>query len=244
MKSLRKALNILEYISCQDGHAVTPSELAKNCKINTTSCVRMLQTLSDRGYLQQVSRKQGYVSGPALVTLGCRESIYKELVNASTSPLKKLSKQIHGLVNISILYRDKRYLLYHYGASPGIQMHNFITPPWIYNENATERLLLAAAQDEDRNRIIKEIGLPEGQNSLTEFKQELDDIYKKGYVKFWSEGRRYWIAGRLVVAPSYPNAAIGFGVETEAEADMAIEYTKETAEEIKRNLQPNQLFPC
>lgn len=237
MKSLRKSLDILEYITCQNGRGVTPSELSEKCGINITSCVRMVQTLADRGYLEQISRRDGYTGGPALVTFGYRKNKYNQLVEGSVEPLKKLSARIRGMVNISVIYRDQRYLLYFCGATPNIASPK-VSMTWNYLENATERLLLAARPKADRLRIINQTGLPDTYSSMTEFERELDNALKQGYVKFWSARQNYWIVGGLVTFPDYPAAAIGFGVLTENDADQAIGFVRDTAEEIKQNLTP------
>lgn len=238
MKSLRKSLDILEYITCQNGRGVTPSELSEKCGINITSCVRMVQTLADRGYLEQISRRDGYTGGPALVTFGYRKNKYNQLVEGSVEPLNKLSSRIRGMVNISVIYRDQRYLLYFCGATPNIAAPR-VSTAWNYQENATERLLLAAKPQAERRRIINQIGLPDAYASMTEFERELDNTLKHGYVKFWSARQNYWIVGGLVMVPAYPVAAIGFGVPTEDDADQAIKLVCDAAEEIKQNLSPD-----
>jgi DNA-binding IclR family transcriptional regulator len=237
MKSLQKTLDILEYITCQNGRGITPSELSKKCGVNITSCVRMVQTLADRGYLEQLSRREGYVPGPASAAFGYRKNKYNKLIEGAIEPLKKLSQRTRGMVNISVIHRDKRYLLYFCGATPNINLQRF-SMKWHYLENATERLLLAAKPQEDRKRIINQIGLPDIYGSMEEFEHELDEILNQGYVKFWSTFQNYWIVGGVVIVPEYPIAAIGFAVPTEADADLAIGYVLEAAEEIKRNLSP------
>jgi len=247
MRSLRKALNVLEYISSQNGHPVTPSKLSEKCGINLTSCVRMVQTLTEGGYLQQISRRAGYVSGPALVALGAKNSLYRQLVDAAAGPLAELAAEIQALVNISILHHGERYMLSHYGTvEDSVKLfYHYVKPPWSgYWANATERLLLAAAEKKELECALKKHGLPKIYESVEQLEEELSAIRKQGYVKFWSDYRQRWVAGVLIRAEGFPVAAIGYYVFTEEDADHSIEISLRTAEKIAETLSQNAMQFC
>ena len=246
MKTLNKGLDILEYVSAAGGLPVTPSQVAAELQINVSSCVRMMQTLCERGYLMQLSRRGNYVTGPNLTTYSCRHSLFNSLVAGAREPMKKLSDRIHALVNLSVVHCDRRYLIYYCGYTPGISVRTLVNYPrhWNYAENATERLLLAAADRKERERIVGEIGVPENFTSMEDFFQELDRLRKAGTVKFHSRMQKLWIAGGLVLTRKYPPATIGFGVPTEPEADFAVRAVAECCAEIRANLEPpDGLFP-
>ena len=87
MKTLQKALDLLELVSTRDGEAVTPKTASEKLGINQSSCVRLMQTLTDRGYLTQVSRRAGYTGGPALTAYGCRKTCCNALAAAAVDRL-------------------------------------------------------------------------------------------------------------------------------------------------------------
>ncbi|UKI30498.1 MAG: helix-turn-helix domain-containing protein [Lentisphaeria bacterium] len=127
MKTLQKALDLLELVSTRDGEAVTPKTASEKLGINQSSCVRLMQTLTDRGYLTQVSRRAGYTGGPALTAYGCRKTCCNTLVAAAGEQLRRLSTELGGrMINLSVAHRDRRYLIFQCGhtqGSPGGRFH-------------------------------------------------------------------------------------------------------------------------
>lgn len=236
MKSLSKALDVLEFVICREGEAVTPSDAAVACGINTSSCVRMIKLLVDRGYLEQVSRRSGYVAGPAAVSLGDRKSVYGRLAEAATAPLTVLAEQIGGLVNLSVCHQGRRYIVKHLGRETKVRL----APAIRYNDNfydsATGRLLMATMSRDDVARLVGRIGLPSGIGDLAGLERELALYRQRGWVKFWSDIQQLWVVGSLVEVSGFPSAAIGFGVIGEAEADDAVGWSGTAAAGIEANL--------
>ena len=244
MKSLYKALDLLEYIILQDGRPVTPSELAENCNVNITSCVRMVKTFTERGYLIQVSRRDGYIGGPALVTASAYDSVYYRMRQAAPSPIGRLSRRLGCMVNLSIIHNDRRYLLYVCGQTQKYHVYPVFSKPWDYLNNATERLLLSACDAATRHRIIQKIGLPEGISSYDELMHQLDAYKKAQSVAFFSETFKRWIIGGLMLADGYPPAAIAFNVKSESEVSPAIEQALNCVKEIEAGLTLNTGLIC
>ncbi len=244
MKTLRNALDVLEFVAANGGLPTSPSAAAQATGLNLSSCTRIMQTLVSRGYLVQQSRRGGYQLGPAAATYGNRPGRYSELVDAAREPMRKLAREVHAMVNLSVIHNDRRYILYQCGYTEGVRPASTISMPWNYLENATERLLLSAADHAERQRILRAIGLPDGFASEDEFLRELDRLAAAGTVKFYSDFQKHWIVGGLMAVPGYPTAALGLGVATEPDADRAIRLVHECAGEICRPLAPRTAFAC
>lgn len=245
MKTLQKALDLLEFVSTRDGAAVTPKSAAEKLGINQSSCVRLMQTLTDRGYLVQVSRRAGYTGGPALTAYGCRTTCSNTLAAAAAEPLRKLSAELGGrMINLSVAHRNRRYLIFQCGHTPGAKVGDFIGHTWDLKENATELLLLAAAPEAERFRVLQQAEIPERYPSLEEFLAELDRLHQLRHVVFYGERQRMWIVGGLLEAPGFPASTLGFGMESRVEAEKSLPAVHRCMDAILHRLAPPVPFNC
>ena len=245
MKTLQKALDLLEYVSTRDGEAVSPKKAAEKLGINPSSCVRLMQTLTDRGYLVQISRRGGYVGGPALTAYSCRTTCCNALAAAAAEPLREFSREIGGrMINLSVAHRDRRYLIFQCGHTPGAQVGDFIGHTWDLEANATELLLLAAAPETERLRLLRQTAIPKRFASQEEFLLELDALRIQRHVIFYSERQAMWIGGGLVEAAGFPAATLGYGMESRAAVETSIPALHRCMETILRRLAPPVPFNC
>jgi len=239
MKSLKKALDILEFIVNHGNQPVTPGMAAGKLGLDAATCVRVMQEFTGMGYLVQVSRRAGYMPGPALFTFSDRAQWqFCRLARAAAGPVKNLARQLNTLVNISVLHNGCRYILYHYSAdgSRDISLqtrysHDFYT-------TATGRLLLATLPETEAAGLCTRIGIKDFAGNPVEagpFLEELKTIAAEGRVCFRTPDRQLWIIGALVRAGGFPPAAIGFGAQGES-GEMALRAAGETARQIEGNL--------
>lgn len=243
MKTIRKAIEIIDHIVCRNGKPVTPGNLSKYYGINASTCVRILATLEDCGYVEKVSRKSGYILGPAMTISFSQRGKYNDIVHASEASLVEFVREFNCMINVSVMHNFKRYILSYHGEVAGLEIVPNTPERWNYHENATERLLLAFMNKDDRQTMITRNSLPPGVNSMDDLNQELDRYYKKGSTKFWSDTQAHWIGGCASSIPQYPTIAIGFAINPEDKLDRAIKYGSEiTLPKIKQNLMNKQYY--
>ena len=235
MKSLNKTLDILEYVFNSDGVPSTPGEVASNIKINAATCSRIMTELMERGYVEKVSRRTGYVPGPVLYALNTRQSLYARIARAAAAPVRQLAIDVSSMINISVMKDGYRYVLYFYS---GDEKRKFPLQTKYFHDHyttATGRLLLAVSPEQDIDFAIGKLGFPKegwnGINSKTELLKELAKIAKAGTVKYPQDD--IWIVGSLVNVPGCPASAIGFGVTTREKADEAAAMLKKTVADIE-----------
>lgn len=228
MQSLNRALDLFEYIMASNGKPVRPSELAAYCKTTPASCVRTLKTLTARGYLAQVSRREGYILGPALAARRGEHGVYHQLRQAAQEPLRQLARRFHGMANLSILHQLRRCLLYTTGESGQLRGSPPLLKPWYFKKNATERLLLSTLSAAERRQVFQETGLPDGFASEAELFAELDRYRREKALTLYFEPQQITVAGALFEAPGFPAAAIAISSSDparEAEAKAAVAAT-------------------
>lgn len=185
MKSLDKALALLEYVVLQNGAPVTPGDAARALGMTAANCTRLMRNFVERGYLTQISRREGYAPGPMLPALCTRSNPFQRLAAAAAPEITALADTLGCQVNLAVLHREERIMLCcRFGDPAAIpwQRFRFTDHEW----TATGRLL-AAARDEG-----------DGAAASIRFRQgELE------------------IIGRLIRLPGYPAAAFGFGTAPE-----------------------------
>jgi len=233
MKSLQKTFDILEYVVLRNGENVTPSRAAEELGINAVTCTRIMGELVKRGYLVQVSRKDGYIPGPMLITLNTRHNGYEQLAAAAKDPIRRLSERLRCQVNLAVMNRGRRIMLcYHLGGQNLKPWPRFaFADHW---ETATGRLLIAQMEEKEARKLIHEAGIRPFPG------KELEQIRREGWVRF--EQDRLIVIGRCIRIPGSPVAAFGFGVLPQQER-TAMEASAETAAEIVRIVQrPNQAY--
>ena len=160
MKSLHKIFDILEYVVLQNGRRVTPTEAADAVGINIATCTRIMGELVKRGYLEQISRKDGYISGPMIVSVATRDSMFKQMASAAAEPVFQLSVALTAQVNAAVMHNSSRVMLTYYFRD------YYMTVPWKqfffrdHWKSAAGRLLLASLDDREARRIcLKELGM-------------------------------------------------------------------------------------
>ena len=228
-KSLHKTFDILEYVVLQCGRSVTPGEVATYAKLNAATCTRIMGELLERGYLNKVSRKAGYVPGPMVVSLGTRDNCYRRLAAAANVPVRALAERIRMSVNLAVMHRGDRIMLSFYSAR-----ENWI--PWKrftfgddHASTATGWLLLAAMDEEEAMRIIQK-------KHLLITRRDLELVSRRGFVDFVSSEDSIRVMGHLIRVEGYPPAAIGFGIRQGDDPAEILKLSEETAQRIRSNL--------
>ena len=233
MKSLQKALDILEYVVLQNGERVTPTKAAEALSVNLATCTRIMGELVKRGYLEQISRKEGYIPGPMVTTLGTRHNRYEMLAAAARAPIEKLSVELGRQVNLSVLHAGRRIMLCYHLSRQALKPwdHFTFSDHW---ETATGRLLIAVLDEREARKLTAASGIKPFP------RKELARIRQTGWIRFRQD--KLEIIGHLVEFPGYPAAAFGFAVPSE-QAEQAFELSCKTAGEIIDVLnQPNQSY--
>ncbi len=232
MKSLHKTFDILEYIVLQCGRHVTPSEVAEYANLNIATCTRIMGELVERGYLDKISRKAGYIPGPMVVSIGTRDNCYRRLAAAAREPVRLLAERIRMTVNLAVMNRDRRVMLCFHSCRRNWTPWNSFTFDGDHAVTATGWLLLSAMETGEAEKVIREKKLPIS-------RKELELTRKRGWVNFISSEDSIRVMGHLISVDGYPPAAIGFGIRSEDDPDEILKLSDETAQQIRRKLIPD-----
>ena len=232
MKSLNKALEILELVLGYKGHPITPGDAAKHCGTNASSCVRTIKALVARGYLIQVSRRSGYISGPMVFALGDNDCFYSRLTRIAEPVLRRISPVLHHRVILTTAAAGRKFILRQY-EDGGCDTLNSVQND--FYQTTSGRLLLAYFPAAELAAYIKVNGLPgsawKGMTTVGQLQEELAAIGTKRYYRMVDEEGNICIAVPVLV-PGQPAAGISSYVRNEEDVETAISVLTGAAAEI------------
>ena len=101
VRSVLKVLDLLEHLGSA-GQPISVSDAARATGINVSTAHRLLQTLLNRGYVEQ-SPSRSYGLGPRLMELGSAYVTSNDLVGAALPRLQELRDAIGETIHLAIL---------------------------------------------------------------------------------------------------------------------------------------------
>ncbi len=160
VKVLHKAFSIIEAVSSAPPGPKSVSELAQKAGLPLPTTARILKDLSEAGYLDKVSRTQGYILGPMMFQL-CRGQRYmSELLDIAEPLVDRCAEATGQSVLLSVLKHRRRYILCHQNRNPALNIH--IDRPYYKNfyRTATGRIQLAYLSEDDLLDLVDSEGMP------------------------------------------------------------------------------------
>lgn len=244
MKSLTKALDILEYVLNCEGRPVTAKAAAEATGTHPVTALRILGELAERSYLCKVSRREGFAAGPAVYALSDRRCFYGCAAHAAGEVLRKLAVELDLQFNLSVLDGGRRYILYHYSPNPGDVVWRSTSHVNDFYVTGTGRVLLAFADRAERDAVVAAAGMP-GEawpevRTRADLERELAAVRRAGRVSFRrapdAAGVVRFVHGAAVRVPGFPACAVGTRVNGSRGDTGVPEAMEQAAREIERNI--------
>ena len=104
IKVLDKVFNLLEYAGEKSPAPIIPTEAALALGMPKSTCVRLLKVLTEKGFLEQLSARKGYILGPAAILL--TDNLYHHLASNSHHLLQDFANELKVSVQLLILQGD------------------------------------------------------------------------------------------------------------------------------------------
>ena len=240
-----KTFAILERIVISSPIPVLPTQLAEKLNLNRATCSRLLKQLMDMGYILKVSRQQGYIAGPKILTMKNIANFQQDFLNQASQVIDRCANELQTSVLTAQLYHGKRYVLYHKNCNRELDIR--ITQPCFDDifETATGLLLIANCSKEERLECFrreKKTGgaFLSGFGNDKTLNGKLDKIKETGFLVCEKEFQ--WIYAYPVLRDGVFFAALGASITKEqytaAYHKKICKTLKAAAEEISRKLTP------
>lgn len=181
-----RAIDMLEFVSRQDNKPVQLIKIAENAGLSQPTCANIVKTLVSKGFLENVSRKEGYILGVNAYRLTGNVEYSQNLITASTDLIQDLVNTLNETCLLGILKNNKRVVINEIHANNDLQVKTKPEAP-VY-ETASGRLLMAFLSEKELNQLIANIGLPgasvwPGIKSKTQLIKALEQINKEKLVQ-------------------------------------------------------------
>ena len=158
---IERALDILEFVAQHNKEAVQLSKIAAHAGISQSTCANIIKTLTEKNYLENVSRKTGYRLGANAYRLTGNLSYSQNLLLSAKEPMEELTNQLNETCLLGVLRNNKRYILHLVNCDQDLQVRPHIEAD-IY-PTATGRILMAFLSPKDQENLLQSIGLPQQQ---------------------------------------------------------------------------------
>ena len=187
-----KVLKILTTISESGSKPITLKKIANVTGIAKSTCARILDEMMEEGYVNRVSRTEGYKLGPAAFSLSSHGKYNSEFIEVCRPILRWLFNETGLCVGLATMQNDTVYIVDCLNTHPKtVTQYGKIYAEDIYFTPAG-RIIMANMNEEDLRRIYDKYGNPvkgiKGDwNEVTSFEtlqEQLTQIDPKGVLKF------------------------------------------------------------
>ncbi|MBI2842531.1 MAG: IclR family transcriptional regulator [Armatimonadetes bacterium] len=244
MKSLGKALNLLEIVTAHEG-GIGIMELADKSGIGPSTTHRLLNALIEYGYVRQDGQREKYQTGRKVIQLARVALANHSLRTAALPHMKELRDRTGETVHISVIDGDIAVLIESIESTGSIRVYSPVGGgSGDFHCTSIGKVLLAYMPEQQADAVIARGLRRYTANTITspeKLREQLREIRKSG-VAFDDEERE--IGVRCVAAPivDYTGktvAAMGISAPSvrlteENKAELA-EAVKETAYNISRS---------
>jgi DNA-binding IclR family transcriptional regulator len=183
VQSVDRALAVLEILA-RDGHAGV-SDIAEEMGIHKSTVSRLLGSLVSREMVHQNSDRGKYQLGFGILRLASSIPGRLSLVREARPILENLADEFKETVNLAVLRSN-----FAVNVDQAMGPSTLATYDWVgsltpLHATSSGKVLLAALSADERNRILKETGLPQRTPRTIANRKELEnqllDVARDGY---------------------------------------------------------------
>ena len=210
VQSVDRALAVLEILA-RDGHAGV-SDIAEEMGIHKSTVSRLLGSLVSRDIVHQNSERGKYQLGFGILRLASSIPGRLSLVREARPVLEGLADQFKETVNLAVLRSN-----YAVNVDQAMGPSTLATYDWVgsltpLHATSSGKILLAALSADDRDRILKETGLPARTprtiTSRDKLEEQLLDVVGNGYAVTLEE---FEIGLKSMAVPVYNHVGSAIG---------------------------------
>jgi DNA-binding IclR family transcriptional regulator len=183
VQSVDRALMVLEILA-RDGHAGV-SEIADEMGIHKSTVSRLLGSLVSREMVHQNSERGKYQLGFGILRLASSIPGRLSLVREARPVLESLAEEFKETVNLAVLRSN-----YAVNVDQAMGPSTLATYDWVgsltpLHATSSGKVLLAALSADERDRVLKETGLPARTprtiTNRNKLETQLLDVARDGY---------------------------------------------------------------
>lgn len=205
---INRAMDIIEYLAKDPQSVKSLSNIAATLNLNAGTCANIIKTLVDRGYIEKLEDKKGYLLGKKIQQLSSSYGYKKHLIEVSRPVMQQVTDKLEENTLLGILSGDLRIAIVQIQSNQDVQAIA-ANEKRAYSA-ASGRLLVGMLPDNELIEFITMYGLPKpeewgGCSTKKSFLQQVEKIRKDGYATQQSVRKIVGVAvpvkqGELVIA--------------------------------------------
>ncbi|WP_366924349.1 IclR family transcriptional regulator [Metallumcola ferriviriculae] len=184
IKSIDKALDVLEILA-DEKRPIGVTELSKLLVVNKSTLHGTLNTLLNRGYVEQDSESGKYLLGISILGIANAALQNLDLRNKAKPVLKKLSDRHNETVHMVVLRQGEVVYIEKQESVQSIRIHTEIGTRLPAHCTGVGKVLLAWMEPEERKKIFRSYGFPKFTlNTITDeetMERHLAEVRSKGH---------------------------------------------------------------
>ena len=242
VKSVKKAIDILFYLSNEPEKAATLGTIAKALELNQATCSRLLDTLCDSLMVEHVSRREGYRLGPSAYLLTRYGRYQESLIEVCTPVIRQVRQQLKATVFLTVVCDGIKYIIFNEEGNAPLDLRKSEIIRGNIETTASGLLMMAYMGKDALYRVCSRSKDAERfMTTLAGREASFAQIRKTGFVHLHDdENRRHTYAFRITdgtktvasIGIIYPDAE-----DCPAMQKAVIQTGRSAAEEISRRLQ-------
>jgi IclR family acetate operon transcriptional repressor len=185
VKSLAKALNILEVLAEGEESAYTLTQLSRRLHLHISTVHRLLVNLVDHGFVEEAPESRGYQLSFKVLRMGLRVLDRLDFRSVAQPFLQELNQQTKETVHLAILQETQAISIEKFGSPQPVGPDARLGGVMPLHCTGVGKILLAYHSGALLNQVARTPGFPrftpQTITSLAKLKKELEQIREQGY---------------------------------------------------------------
>jgi len=211
IQSVQRAFDVLEFISDRPDEPRALGEIARGTGLRPATCSHLVNTMAERGYLQQAGARQGYQLGPMAYYLVRNGSFRRDLVERAEPLIREAAESLREWVVLAAQAGTRRLVLLEIsGARGNVQLdRQAVKLAEKAYDAASTWLFLADMEPDGRAQFVECHGLPPGCENLTALDGLLERVKQEGHSVYEDPAGEVVKVAYPVIEKGVVTAAVG-----------------------------------
>jgi DNA-binding IclR family transcriptional regulator len=158
VQSVDRAITVLEILARRGEAGV--SEVAAELQVHKSTAFRLLETLEDRGMVEQASDRGKYRLGFGVVRLAGAVSARLDVVSQGRQACERLAAEVGETVNIAVLREHYAVNVDQVRGQATVTTHNWVGQLTPLHATSSGKVLIAYLTSAERAAVLEAGGLP------------------------------------------------------------------------------------
>ncbi len=183
IQSVQRACDILELVSEKPNEPRALGDIARAAGLHPATCSHLVNTLVERGYVQQAGPRQGYQLGPMAYYLVRHGAFRSDLVTRAEPLLRRTAEELGEWIVLAALAGTRRMVLLEVsGAHSSVRLDRQAVRLAEHAYNAASTwVFLANMRPADKDRFVDRHGFPPGHGDVPSLDARLQKVRCAGH---------------------------------------------------------------